>query len=116
MAKTKRKKIQLPTQSSDSETKIDTPPLTEEELTDGPRKTCKVREYALVKVVSKRPNVYKNFVAVVVMVEADGNLLVSFLKRVNGGTFQNGCDESWVKGANIIVTENDFKVKHKPVI
>ena len=49
------------------------------------------------------------------MVEADGNLLVSFLKRVNGGTFQNGCDESWVKGANIIVTENDFKVKHKPV-
>ena len=50
----------------------------------------------------KKHNVYK-FVAVVVMVEADGDLLVAFFKRINGGTFQNGCDdESWVEDAYIL--------------
>ena len=42
LAKTKTKKKQLSTQSSDSETGTDTPPLTdEEELPDEPRNTCR---------------------------------------------------------------------------
>ena len=73
-------KIQLPTESYDSETETNIPPLTdEEELPDKPRKIYKVGNYALMKVAGKKPNVYKKFVAVVVMVEADGELLVSFL-------------------------------------
>ena len=54
---------------------------------------------------------YKKLVAVVVMVEADGDLLVSSLnKRVHGDTVQNRCDESWVEDVDI------FKMLPLPTI
>ena len=80
MGLNQEEKIQLPTESYDSEIETNTPPLTDgEESPDEPRKICKVGDLALVKVAGKRPNVYQKFVAVVAMVKADGDLLVSFL-------------------------------------
>ena len=54
---------------------------------------------------------YKKLVAAVVMVEADGDLLVSsFNKRVNGDAVQNRCDESWVEDVDM------FKMLPLPTI
>lgn len=102
--KPKRKKIQLPAQASDSETEADTPPLTdEEEDVDEPKRKCKVGDYVLVKVAGKKPNIFKKFVAVVTMVESNGDLFVSYLRRVSGCTFNSAADdEGWVEDKDVV--------------
>lgn len=83
----KEKKIQLPAQFSDSETRADTPLLTDEEDdADEPKRKYKVKDYVLVKVAGKKPNLFKKFVKAVTIVESDGDLFVTYLRRVSGFT------------------------------
>ena len=100
-------------ESSDSEPEEEMPVLTDEEEADDMAPAAnayKTGDYVLVKVFGKTPSRFKKFVAVVGMVESDGDLLVTFLKKVALTKYTSTEEEDWVGSRDVI------KVLPTPVI
>ena len=100
-------------ESSDSEPEEEMPVLTDEEEADDMTPAAnayKTGDYVLVKVFGKTPSRFEKFVAVVGMVESDGDLLVTFLKKVALTKHTSTEKEDWVGSRDVI------KVLPTPVI
>ena len=111
--RTKKQKKLSAAESSDSEPEEEMPVLTDEEEADdmAPAENAyKTGDYVLVKVFGKTPSRFKKFVAVVGMVESDGDLLVTFLKKVALTKYTSTEEEDWVGSRDVI------KVLPTPVI
>lgn len=97
----KRKRTPSPV-SSETE-REETPELTdEEEASDEPVLQTRVGDYVLVKVFGKVPNRFKRFVSVVSMVEGDGDVFVTFLKKITSTKYSTTEEEDWV-GSNDVI-------------